>query len=64
MPLPTDSRMPWPPAEVAAYIDEWQEHSSWYAGDPGKLLSFYGTGDMKARRKRNHSPRRSSGGRT
>jgi A118 family predicted phage portal protein len=53
MPLPSDSRTPWPPVEVALYVDEWNEHSSWYSGDPGKLLNFYGTGDVKARRRRN-----------
>ncbi|HLT68582.1 MAG TPA: hypothetical protein VKZ72_00365 [Acidimicrobiales bacterium] len=42
MPLPDDSQTPWP---LPGYRDLWTdmlEASAWYAGDPQRLMEFYG----------------------
>lgn len=56
MPLPTDPRAPWPPADAAPVLASVREHGVWYSADPVRLREYYDqyadTGGMLTRRPR------------
>lgn len=41
MPLPSDSRQPWPPRDLAPVYAKIEEWTAWYSGQPDALASVY-----------------------
>ncbi|MCL4473552.1 MAG: phage portal protein [Actinobacteria bacterium] len=62
MPLPTNTtKMPWPPPDFTAIVQDMQMADAWYSGDPDKLMAYYGGAPSAALGKQDNSFERSFG---
>jgi A118 family predicted phage portal protein len=62
LPLPENTqKLPWPPKQHEALLQDAQEADAWYSGDPDKLMAFYGGQNFQSTTKQNSFEEKSFG---